>query len=115
MESSEKSLLLQTYQKLLLTCPENDLRKSFAYFRRILFLVVQEEKSNSSKEFEGISWKDIRERISTCDPALISCHGQGDDQQEQKAMVAQILDVLKGCRAEHFQLQFFMDLLHFTL
>ena len=68
----------------------------------------EEKPSDIDEDLEGVSWKLINERLSTSDDLTTS---RGD----QKKIAGDILDILKVCKTKYFEVDFFMDILHFTL
>ena len=70
----------------------------------------QEEKtSDIARDLEGVSWKMINEKLSS--KSAVSTTSKA----VQKKIAGDILDILKVCKTKHFEVDFFMDILHFTL
>lgn len=113
MESAEKSRVLMAYESLVLTCPRDSIYKSFGFLKRMILKIIssskdEEKPSDIAGDLEGVSWKLINERLSTSDDLTTS---RGD----QKKIAGDILDILKVCKTKYFEVDFFMDILHFTL
>ena len=70
----------------------------------------QDEKtSDIARDLEGVSWKMIDKKLSSksCDSTT--------PKADQKKIAGDIIDILKVCKTKHFEVDFFMDILHFTL